>query len=159
VALATAAARDLAHDTLVTQLQTAADVARYGTWRFDLTLMLAGRSVPFAVEWEPDRESRSGGRGPARRGRVSVFIDVTASGVEARIAWSTSTLHIDLFAGDDAVRDRLLASLDGLESRLSALGFSDIITNAWTNPARLARWRLGAPPDARSDQRVFEAEA
>ena len=37
-ASAAAAARNLATDTLVGQLQTAADVARHGTWRFDLSL-------------------------------------------------------------------------------------------------------------------------
>ncbi len=156
---ATAAARDLARETLVTQLETAADAARQGIWRFDLSLQLPERAVPLAVEWEPDGESRSEGRGTARRGRVSVFLDAAASGIEARITWSPATLQVDLFAGSDGVRDRLLAAMDDLSTRLSAIGFPHIITNAWTNPARLARWRLGASPDVRPEGRVFEAEA
>ena len=158
-ASATVAARDLARDGLVAQLQTAADVARHGTWRFDLSLMVAGRPVPAAVDWVPDRDSRSGGRGQARRGRVSVFIDIAASGIEARVAWSPSTLQVDLFAGTDAVRDRLAAAMESLTAKLSSLGFPHIVTNAWTNPARLARWRLGASPDTPAESRVFEAKA
>lgn len=156
---AAAVARDLATDALVGQLQTAADVARHGIWRFDLSLILSGRAVPAAVEWEPDGESRPDGRGAARRGRVSVFIDVSASGIEARVAWSPSTLQVDLFAGSDSVRDRLLAAMEALTVRLSSLGFSHIIANAWTNPARLARWRTGASPDTPAAARVFKAEA
>jgi hypothetical protein len=156
---AAAAARDLATDTLVGQLQTAADVARHGSWRFDLSFMLSGRAVPAAVEWEPDRDSRPDGRGEARRGRVSVFIDVSASGIEARLGWSPSTLQVDLFAGSDAVRDRLAAAMEMLTARLSSLGFSHVIAHAWTNPARLARWRTGASPDTPAAARVFKAEA
>ena len=159
VSAAVAAARDLAGDALVAQLQTAADVTRHGTWRFDLSLMLSGRAVPAPIEWEPDRDTRPGGRGPASRGRVSVFVDVAASGIEARIAWSPSTLQVDLFAGSDAVRDRLSGAMETLTATLSALGFLHIVANAWTNPARLARWRLGASPDTPGDTRVFEVEA
>ena len=157
--LAATAARDLAQDVLVTQLETAADVARHGTWRFDLSLMSSGHAVPVAIEWEPDRDSRSGGRGPAARGRVSVFIDVAVSGIEARVAWSPSVLQVDLFAESDAVRDRLVAAMETLTHRLSAIGFTRVVANAWTNPARLARWRLGTAVDPQNPPRVFEAEA
>jgi hypothetical protein len=158
-ASASDAAREFVRDTLVTQIRTAADLARQGIWRFDLSLALPGRTVSLSVEWEPDRESRPDGRGAARRGRVSVFIDVAASGIEARIAWSPATLQVDLFTASDAVRDRLLTAMDDLTSRLSAAGFPHVVTHAWTNPGRLARWRLGASPDASSDARVFQAEA
>jgi hypothetical protein len=158
-ASAAAAARELAQHVLVTQLETAADVARHGTWRFDLSLMLSGHAVPIAIEWEPDRDSRSSGRGPTARGRVSVFIDDAANGIEARVAWSPSVLQVDLFAESDAVRDRLVAAMETLTNRLSTIGFTRVVANAWTNPARLAQWRLRTAVDPQNPPRVFEAEA
>jgi len=86
-------------------------------------------------------------------------MDLAASGIEARVTWSPSTLQVDLFAERDAVRDRLAAAMNTLTNRLSAIGFSQIVANAWTNPARLARWRLGGSVDAPDATRVFEAEA